>query len=134
MGRFQPDLLERVEVFADRVLTLTDALDSQRRPRRVIEQIAASGTSVGANTFEADEALSRADFCKSIGIVLKELNETRFWLRLISRRGWIAPDRLVTLLDEADQLKLIFGAILSRSRTTTPKRTQRRSTATKPTA
>jgi four helix bundle protein len=53
-----------------------------------MDQIAASGTSVGANTFEADEAMSRKDFCKALGIANKELNETRFWLRLFVRREW----------------------------------------------
>ena len=39
--------------------------------------MAGAGTSVGANAWKADEAMSRADFCKGLGVVLKELNETR---------------------------------------------------------
>jgi len=83
---------------------------------RITGQLVACGTSVGANTFEADEALSRADFAKTIGIVIRELNETRFWLRLIGRQGWIAGDRLAPLLEETESLKRILGSILVKTR------------------
>jgi len=78
MARLDASLLERVECFADRMLDVADALESRHVRVRLIEQIAAAGTSVGANQFEADEAMSRADFCKCLGICAKELNECRF--------------------------------------------------------
>jgi four helix bundle protein len=116
MGRLQPDLLERVETFADRILDVVEALAPTTCPRRVLEQIAASGTSIGANTFEADEAMSRADFAKTLAIALKELNETRFWLRLVARRTWLPPTRLSPLQADADELRKILGAIITRTR------------------
>lgn len=116
MGRLRVDFLSRVECFVDRVMDVVDVLASQQRSRRILDQLTGSATSVGANTFEADEALSRADFCKTLGIVIKELNETRFWLRLCVRRQWIIETRLIALQSEADELKLIFGTMLSKSR------------------
>ncbi len=116
-GRLSVELLERVEALCDRVLDVADALLEQGRYRRLVEQIAAAGTSVGANSFEADEAMSRADFCKTLAIVIKELNETRFWLRLIGRRGWIPDDRLEPLLEEVLEIKLVFGSMLHKART-----------------
>ncbi len=116
MGRLRADFLERVEAFVDRTLDVVEVLAHQQRSRRILDQLTGSATSVGANTFEADEAMSRADFCKTLAIVIKELNETRFWLRLCARRGWIAEPRLVSLQDEASELKLVLGAILSKSR------------------
>lgn len=87
MGRLKDDMLERVERYADRVLDVTEALERSRRPRRVVDQMTGSGTSVGANAFEADEAMSAKDFIKCLGVILKELNETRFWLRrCVSRK------------------------------------------------
>lgn len=97
-----------------------DALQQRGINRRVLDQIAACGTAVGANLFEADEALSRADFAKCVGISVKELNELRFWLRLSARRAWMPSDTLATLLDEADQLKRILGTILHRTRNPSP--------------
>jgi four helix bundle protein len=116
MGRLQVEFLERVETFADRMLDVTEVLEQQCRPRRIVDQMVGAGTSVGANTFEADEALSRLDFCKCIGIAIKELNESRFWLRLVGRRGWIPKRKLADLEREAAELKLICGAMLTRSR------------------
>ncbi len=116
MGRLKPETLERVDAFADRMLDVTTALAAAKCPFRVIDQIAGCGTSVGANCSEADEALSRADFAKTIGIVIKEVNECRFWLRLCIRRAWIPQPRLSPLLEEAEELKRLFGAILTRTR------------------
>jgi four helix bundle protein len=116
MGRLKEELLERIELFADRVLDVAQTLERAGCWPRVLDQLVGSGTSVGANVFEADEALSRPDFVKCIGIAVKELNETRYWLRLIARRGWIAPDRLSPLQTELAELKKILGAIISRTR------------------
>ena len=111
-----PDLLARVEDFSRRVVRLATALKPRTTPARIIEQVAAAGGSVGANAFEADEAMSRKDFAKTIGIVIKELNECRFWIRLISHEKWIAPDRLTDLEKDALSLKRILGANVHRTR------------------
>lgn len=116
MGRLKPEMLTRIDEFSDRVLDVVDVLEKQGRPRRVIEQLAGCGPSVGANLCETDEAMSRPDFVKTLCIVLKELNETRYWLRLIGRRDWIKQARLQPLQQEADELKRICGAIVSRTR------------------
>ena len=112
----QEQLLERVESFCDRVLHVAEALDEERVSRRVVDRVIGSGTSVGANVFEADEAMSRADFVKCMAIASKELNETRFWLRLISRHQWVSASRLGDLMDEVDELKRVFGSIIARSK------------------
>lgn len=119
MGRLRVELLDRIEQYCDRVVDVVETLEKQQRPRRIIEQLAGCGTSVGANAFEADEAVSRAEFCKIIAICLKELNETRFWLRMSSRRNWIPSSRLAALQTETDELRKILGAILSKTRQNT---------------
>ena len=116
IGRLDAAFVERVEAFSDRALDVAEELQRQRRFARIIDQLVGSGTSVGANVCEADEALSRKDFAKSIGIAIKELNETRYWFRRIARREWIAVRRLTALQKEAAELKLILGAILTRTR------------------
>ena len=116
MARLQEAFLLRAEDFAHRVLDVAEALETSRCPRRLVEQIAACGTSVGANMYEASEAMSRKDFTKSMGIALKELSETRFWLRIIARRTWLEGTRLHGLQTEADELWRILGTIIARSR------------------
>ena len=121
VGRIDQQLLDRIEAWCDRVLAVSQTLEDQGRSRRITDQIIGSGTSVGANLFEADEAMSTKDFTKCIAIALKELNETRFWIRLITRQGWIAPDRLEPFLDETTELKKILGSIIARTKQRTSK-------------
>jgi four helix bundle protein len=83
---------------------------------RLVEQLAACSSSVGANIAEADEAMSVKDFRKCLGIVSKELAETRYWLELFVRRGWVSERRLVPLVQELVEIKLIVGAMLNRTR------------------
>lgn len=116
MGRLRAETLERLETYSDRVLDVVAVLESKNVRERILSQLTGSGTSAGANTFEADEAMSDADFCKTLGTVIKELNETRFWLRLTARRGWITPQRLKPLEVETVELKKMFGAMVHRTR------------------
>ena len=116
MARLRGELLERTEVFAHRMVDLAEALEKQRRSNRIVDQITGAGTSVGANTAEADEATSRKEFTKFIGIVLRELAESRFWVRFVTRRAWFPPKRLLALEEEASELKRIFGSMTARIR------------------
>lgn len=116
VGRLELEFLDRIEHWCDRVLSVSETLEKQGRSRRITDQIIGSGTSVGANIFEADEAMSTKDFIKCTAIALKELNETRFWIRLITRQSWIAPDRLESFLDETNELRKILGSIIARTK------------------
>lgn len=117
MGRLRGELLERAENFAHGILDAVEVASAapERISFRMLDQITASGTSVGANLYEADEALSLADFRKTLGIVVKELRETRFWLRLMAKRDWIPPAMAIPLQAEAEELRRIVGAILSKT-------------------
>lgn len=116
MGRIKPETLARATQFALRMIDLAEALEHQHRSRRVVDQIIGCGTSVGANLFEASEAMSRADFVKTLNICTKELAECAFWFEVVSSRKWIQIERLSPLAQEARELKLILGAMISRTR------------------
>ena len=55
----------------------------------VCNQIGRSGTSIGANIYEAQYAQGKKDFISKFEIALKEANETRYWLDLLLRTGYI---------------------------------------------
>ena len=116
MGRLDADIIERTERFAHRMVDVADSLAEQSHPRRVVDQLIGCGTSVGANAAEADEALSRADFCRILGVVVRELSESRFWLRFIAKRGWLPADRLRPLEEECSGLRRVFGSMIARIR------------------
>lgn len=118
-GRLQPEFLDRSERFCDRCVSVAEELDADGRFRRIVEQLAASGSSVGANLAEANEAMSLRDFRKCLSIAIKEIAETRFWIRLAVRRKWLTEKRVVDLLAELEEIRLIVGSILNRTKPAT---------------
>lgn len=119
MARLEDTLLERVETICDRIMNVCEELERQRRSQRIIDQLTGAGTAVGANLFEAAEAMSTADFLRCLAIANKELNETRFWVRLVSRRRWIHAERLEALETDLAELKRILGSMIARTKQAT---------------
>jgi four helix bundle protein len=80
-------------------------------------QILRSGTSPGSNYEEARGAESRADFIHKLGVVLKELKETRFWLKVIFRTKVLAPQYIEPLMKECDELCAVIAKSIITART-----------------
>jgi four helix bundle protein len=76
--------------------------------QHVAKQLVRSATAAGANYEEARAAESRADFVHKLQLVLKELRESRYWLRLAAANRMLPARDVATPLDEADQLIRIF--------------------------
>ncbi len=111
------DLEERLLEYAARIIRLTDALPRSRAGVHVADQLLRSGTSPLSNHGEAQAAESVDDFIHKISIGLKELKETRRWLRLIVKAGLIhEPDRVGPLLTETEELVRIFAASIRTAR------------------
>jgi four helix bundle protein len=104
------DLQDRLLEYAVRILRLVDALPRTRAGRHVSDQLLRCGTSPLANHREVQGAESRKDFIHKLRICLKELRESRRWLRLIHRAPLIAPGKVQPLLSESDELIKIFSA------------------------
>jgi len=68
-----------------------------------------SATSSGANYEEACGAESRADFIHKMQIVLKELRESFFWLKLLKKANLIPLDDVQPSLTEAEELVKIYS-------------------------
>ncbi|MGI8919971.1 MAG: four helix bundle protein [Pyrinomonadaceae bacterium] len=75
-----------------------------------------SGTSSAPNYGEARGAESAADFVHKLRIVLKELNETSIWLRIIGRSRMLRPDLIRDIANENNELCRIFIASLRTAR------------------
>jgi len=112
------ELAERLLDFAVRIIKLTKSLPKTSVGRHVEGQLVRCGTSPGSNYEEARGAESRADFVHKLGIVLKELKETRFWLRIIQRTAMIARQKVDPLIGECEEL----CAIIARSIITAKKK------------
>ncbi len=103
------DLFDRLTDFAVRIIKLSQTLPKNLVGQQVARQVLKSGTSAGANYEEARGAESKSDFIHKLGIVLKELKETRYWLRVIVRAKLAKSPRMEPLLDECEELCAIAG-------------------------
>ena len=105
-------LEDRLIDFAVRIIKLSNRLPKTAAGRHIANQILRSGTSPAPNYGEARGAESRADFKHKIRIVLKELNETSIWLRIIQRSQLLSSASLVEIIKECSELCRIFTASL----------------------
>lgn len=103
------ELSERLWCFAARIGKVVDALPDTRLGRHVAGQLVRSGTSAPPNYDEARVGESRADFAHKINIALKELVETRGWLKFIVLAQLLPARRTEPLVEECEQLCRILG-------------------------
>jgi four helix bundle protein len=77
------DLEQRLLEYSARIINVVDSLPQTRVGNHIADQLLSSGTSPYPNHGEAQAAESPKDFIHKIKIGLKELRETRRWLKLI---------------------------------------------------
>ena len=103
--------------FAIRIVSLNKFLTSQQKEYVLSKQILRSGTSIGANTEEADAGQSKKDFIHKLSIALKEAKETHYWLRLLYDCEYINKQMYSSLIQDCDEIIFIITKILQTSRT-----------------
>ncbi len=107
------NIVARTFNFAVSVIKLCVKLDERPGVGRVLmSQILRAGTSVPANVEEAQAAQSRPDFVSKMSIALKEARETHLRLRLLIPAQLIPANDLDPLIQEADEIKRVIGAII----------------------
>src|SRR6476646_576647 len=92
------DLEERPLEFSARIIRLVDALPNTRAANHVAGQLLRSGTSPYGHHGEVEAAESRKDFIHKLKICLKELKETRRWLRLVHKSEMLREKKLLAIL------------------------------------
>lgn len=102
-------LEDRLLEFSVRVGKVVDALPDTRLGRHLAGQLVRCGTSPEANYSEACVAESKRDFIHKLGIALKELRESRHWIRIIIKGELLPGKKMHPLLDEVEQLLRIVA-------------------------
>lgn len=115
MQNAEKDLSERTFRFARRVICLYSALGSDVIPQTLGRQLLRSGTSVGANYREAERSRSKKEFTSTMGLCLRELNETHYWLELLKAESVFDTKRIEPLINETSELIAIFTTIIKKS-------------------
>jgi four helix bundle protein len=99
--------------FAVRIIRLCQFLEKQDRVSRTLaNQLLRSGTSIGANTEEAQAGQSKADFIAKMSIARKESRETLYWLKLLEATHLVEAKLLGEITKESDELVRILTSIV----------------------
>ena len=95
--------------FAVQILDLVKEL-KEKRESIISNQIGRSGTSIGANIFEAKHAQGRKDFVSKLEIALKEASETGYWLELLHQAKYLDDTRFRELNDQCTAIRVMLVA------------------------
>lgn len=99
--------------YAVKVIEFCEMLESKKQ-FVIAKQLLRSGTSVGANIWEAQDAESKMDFIHKFKIAAKEANETKYWLLLCKRsKSYPGADHL---LSDLHTIQKIISKIISSSK------------------
>ena len=104
------DIEERLINFAVRVVKLCPHLPKTQASQHLAGQLLRSGTAPAAHYAEARGAESTSDFVHKLKICLKELNESRVWLKIIVRSEMLPEAKLQSITTECDELCRIINA------------------------
>ena len=107
------DLEERTARFSEEIIDLVKKVKKDLFNESIIKQLIRCGDSVGANYCEAINASSRKDFRNKIYICKKEVNEVKYFLRLLAKTNSEFKIGLRILWKEAQELNLIFQKIVN---------------------
>ncbi len=107
------DLWERLIDYAVGIIKLTDELPPTKAGNHICGQLLRSGTSPAPNYSEALSAESKADFVHKLKIAMKELRESKTWLRIIINAELINPRcKVESVLKETDELiAILFSSV-----------------------
>lgn len=106
-------IMKKTFEFSLKIIEFSEALESKRK-FNMANQIFRSGTSIGANVWEAQNAESKADFIHKFKIAGKEMDETSYWL-LLSLYSASYPDTK-NLIKDLEEISKIITKIISTSK------------------
>jgi four helix bundle protein len=103
----------RIYCYILRLIRFLTKLPNDPVLREIKSQLTRSGTSVGANYYEAEAASSKKDYQNFFSHVLKSANESKFWLAILLDTS-LVPQNLISegkwLFQETKELADIFAA------------------------
>lgn len=111
------DLKDRTLKFSQNLISFCSGVPKSHINNPITSQVVRSGTSIGANYAEADNAPTKKDFLNKLSLVLKEINETKYWLKIIKE---VVEESKRTYIDylykEVEELNLIFATIVKKTK------------------
>ena len=99
--------------FAIDIIDYTESLESKKK-FNIANQLFRSGTSIGANVREAQNAESKNDFIHKIKLAAKEADESEYWISICQRVGNYPKSD--SLIEKIDSINKILSKIISTSK------------------
>ncbi|MBL0130759.1 MAG: four helix bundle protein [Chitinophagaceae bacterium] len=103
--------------FSLMIIEYCEKLDEKKK-YVISKQLLRSGTSIGANSFEAQNGESKADFIHKMKIAAKEADETQYWLMLCDYAKEY-PD-CKPMLQKLEEVAKVLNKILSSAKRKNP--------------
>ena len=106
-------IVEKSLEFSVEIIKFCELLEENKK-FVIAKQLLRSGTSIGANIFEAQHAESKADFIHKMKIAIKEANETLYWLTICEKSNTYPTNS--SLKESAEELIRIISKIILSSK------------------
>jgi len=103
---------EKSFAFSVQIVKLYKLLSEERKEFVMSKQLLRSGTSIGSNIREADNAESKADFIHKMGVAQKEIDETLYWLELLKETAYITDYEFSSVYSEGEEIIKLVKRIL----------------------
>ena len=98
--------------FAVRIVNLCKYLQAEKKEYVLSKQVMRSGTSIGANVAEAQQAQSRPDFISKLNVSLKEAYETNYWLRLLHETQYLSQEAFESIITDCSEIEKLLISII----------------------
>ena len=98
--------------FAKRIVKLYNFLCAEKKEFTLSKQLERSGTAIGANVFEAQQAQSKKDYLSKMNIALKEAVETEYWLKLLFESDYIDDKQYDSINRDCIELNKLLISIV----------------------
>lgn len=109
--------------FALRIVKLYKFISTEKREFVLSKQVLRSGTSIGANIEEANQAESKNDFIHKLSISQKEAFETEYWLRLLRDSEYIEIKLANSFIEDCRELQKLLTASIKTTKSLLKKTT-----------
>ncbi|MCU0240099.1 MAG: four helix bundle protein [Pyrinomonadaceae bacterium] len=109
-------LKEKSYKFALRIIKLYKFFIDQKKEFVLSKQVLRSGTSIGANITEANQAQSTPDFIHKLSIALKEAYETEYWLCLLRDSEYLTEKQAESLIEDCNELQKLLTSSIKTSK------------------
>ncbi len=107
--------------FAIRVVRLYQFLVTDKKEFVLSKQLLRSGTSIGAMIREAEHAESKPDFIHKMAIAQKEINESLYWLELLTKTDYITTKQFTSIEKDAVEILKLLTSIIKTTKANTKK-------------